>query len=1537
MSAIYIGAERIRAIAGNIIAGIEDTGITAVFQESCYGGSIWDTGAGATIAAAAGRFDYNEIFTGMVGIRLLPVPGMLALEKCVHIQKSKVWLMSDVGVLTLDQKANVKVSSVVISDCNVGISLNFIRAGSKNIVELADSIIAGSTAASSCEDGQSCRSYGPTDTLAEGCNSIYGKHVRRVGVALPRYTTMAQTCGGDGSKEVCRPVTRPIKQCAAPWLKRYSRVSAELAQMKIKDTIFYKFRSLDCAGKTTRAIATLADEADFAPALELEGITWLQTDAAVRLKLGYDARLNPSACGRLCDVVNFQNVRDLDGSTSGIAGSTMVSAQLPELTTGAAQCQYNRDTASYICKEGYRLVHAALEVAKKIGPVTITRAGKSYGSIGATDEQDCAPQKKGPRYPFTVALAGTSSVTTVKPSGAMTADGRIVWFAARGDVMLVELVFMQAVENLHIYMDHRDQQLKKLSGDQTPTIESPPGTWAYNVAAKKLTLVMHGHYSEYQWAPKEPSKPAAKMKLAMLIDVPPTAPAGFKAQVVEKYTAAILLSTARRLNIPKTRFKVVCVHPVGQPCLKGRLARREEEDGDEGEGEGDEEVGEEAAAKGAATEYDFEYEITMPNEDNGFDDDGNKLKSYDENAAFAESVTAEIEEMVGSNELAELLANASSVANVTDVVVSTTQIRVSSASAGIEFAGVPSADGAGIVLKTYATGVVYEDSDMNGVYSDNDDSADAAITGATIQIREVGVEGGDVFMETIQTDDVGGWSLLAFNAGSVYEASVVLESIVDDGGTRRNRKANDGSVFFWKCPSVKFLASSSEVELVSLGCEQWTTIAGYIGTATNASSEQEGIADVVVYLTGRGVDGSATTGIDGKWSSDVPAGGAWSVEVDVSTLPFPQPYAGEAVVGSAVVSSDEALADDVHRGASGIVAVFPPFGMVGGLLTEEFSERDGDGVGVTQTSPLQGAYVVVTDGTGKEWHAESDSNGRWAASVPYGVGISVAFDPLHSPPHCLQTNTGGQFAQDSTVDASALVDVGEERYDCTNHCVKSSCTTADYPVCIDDVHTVECKSTTSTITASTIETSTTAAAVEADVSDNGGATEEKEGPGSINTASNNNGKDDDKEGSTTTTLASIELTIAGAGLLFTYGIWSGDDTFANELESSVAAMVYTTAGISADGISSVRTATADEAANTALRHRMAVSEDVIATVVFTKGVSSDEANAVETLLSDAIQDGGLSIEVDGQTFEITAVQRAVFTVFTNTTNDTGSALDGRSLEAGGAGMSNASVVGLVIGLLWACIAVVGVAYYVHLKSLKAKVKPVSADELQDMMDSSNAARSSASVVTVTAAAPPARLSTTAATAFDIADPTSDAHTVLENALAPMMMMSKPQISYGDAHLLSKVERRTSIAVRQAELAALMAAEENAAITGHESDDDDDDAADAPGAAPDTFGEFRAPQPRHSQVLRSVSAGQHRQRLASASERKRHGDVTTAKLYNRIGRALSNASIGDIPEGWVEGQVNTAKEEREAEDRAPRGSAMATKRNSLIDLSTWPKP
>ena len=357
-----------------------------------------------------------------------------------------------------------------------------------------------------------------------------------------------------------------------------------------------------------------------------------------------------------------------------------------------------------------------------------------------------------------------------------------------------------------------------------------------------------------------------------------------------------------------------------------------------------------APAASTDTEYDFEYEITMPNEDNGFDNTGTKLPSYDENAAFAKSVTAKIEEVVANGEVAELIQNATLLANMTGVNTTTTEVAVSSEGAGVNFVGLPTGNGEAIELLVSTSGSVYHDVDYNAV----NNGGDHPVAGAVVHLRE---SGSGAIAGSSTTDESGRWTVAMLKPDTVYTASLVMPAPVApiDGG------------YFWKHPNidtpVEFVAPSRASGVVELSCEQWTTAAGYVGEGSDAESSHSGLLNVSLDITSRGYSSRTATDADGKWVATVPVG-AWSVAVDKTTLPFPQPYNGAAVVGNDVYSNK-------GGGAAGagaiIVAVFPRFGIVGGELLEEFRELAASGnVTVTRTVPLAGASVVVTDSAGRE-------------------------------------------------------------------------------------------------------------------------------------------------------------------------------------------------------------------------------------------------------------------------------------------------------------------------------------------------------------------------------------------------------------------------------------------------------------------------------------------------------------------------------------------------------------------------------------------
>jgi hypothetical protein len=1028
VSAIYIVAERVQYIQDNIVGGAEDTGLTYFAGEACGGGSVWDLTGGNVPRKSA--FGGNEVHSAMTGIRILPHPGILALTKCLAVRQATVWTCSDVGIMTLDQMANVEVDEATVSDCHIGISLNFIRSGSENVVKVANSVIAGSSEATTCSSAHQCRSYSADDTLATKCNSVFGTSVHRIGLAIPRYAghgsggLKPQTCGAAGSKAVCRPITRPTKQCAAPWLRRYGRLNAEKATMVVHNTTFYGFSATDC-GKSSRGIALISDEPDFFPELELSGLSWPRTDPRAKLKLGYDHGLHPQVCRKMCDSVSFGTAVDVDGTTCGKVGATMISAQTPELSSDQ-QCEYDVHTASYVCHSDFKLIPMALETAAKIGPVVVTRSveglsSRAYGSTGATDES-CANVKKHPRYPFKIAIAdvGVPALTTIKPAGSMTSDGRVVWFAQQGDVTVVELVFMKAYDKVSLYMDHRNQDKNRLEGgaQPVPTMDSAPGTWSYYPQTKRLTLVMHGEYAEYQWVAKVDE--GVNVKLAMLIDIPSDAPAGFSATVVETFTSAIMFATSKRLNIPLSRFKVVCVHIKGQPCLKGGRHSRAESDGNE---------------------YEFEYLVAMKNEEgSGFTENGTKTEAYEENAEERERIIFEIKEATISGDLSAVLVNATTEALVTSNIIgvnaSAGAIEVSTEDAGVAFSAAVSEDGA-FVLQTTTSGTVFEDLDMNGIMGEGDTALADVVVTLTSAISS----------HIVTTDSEGGWVIKGLEPGTTY--TLTLSQLPVPGPSHLSWKlSNEGG------GDIQFEATTIP-QSINVPYQRWLTTRGSVAEAT--SMGPMGLANIVVVMTDRsGQPYPTTTDSDGDWSVSVPLSSGLTIDVDESTLPFAQPYTATAVQGSGFVTltAEEQLALHANKKWA---AVYERHGSVSGTVLKE--------IGSTMQTPLDGVEIVITSADGSAWTTISDVNGQWALTAPLGaVRLSLGSTM------CKQVSTTDPTA---VVEPIGVADIGSIVFECIDQCISGPGCSGGLPICVDQAYSYVCMSTTATTTATTATTTGT--------------------------------------------------------------------------------------------------------------------------------------------------------------------------------------------------------------------------------------------------------------------------------------------------------------------------------------------------------------------------------------------------------------------------------------------------------------------------------
>jgi hypothetical protein len=192
-------------MVGNIVSGSEDTGYT-IRADRC--------------GVSVPRIMNNEVHAALIGVYILPGQG----SNCVEVRSFVAWKCSHVGILTVDQTANLEVFGVVVSDSHIGVSLNFIRPG-YGYGLLKNSLVMGSTPGSSCSQSTVCRAMNMFDVAGVGCNSVLGVGWRHVGVMASQYTNKGKTCEFGGF-EVCRPPNTPERMCALPWEKRYALPNA---------------------------------------------------------------------------------------------------------------------------------------------------------------------------------------------------------------------------------------------------------------------------------------------------------------------------------------------------------------------------------------------------------------------------------------------------------------------------------------------------------------------------------------------------------------------------------------------------------------------------------------------------------------------------------------------------------------------------------------------------------------------------------------------------------------------------------------------------------------------------------------------------------------------------------------------------------------------------------------------------------------------------------------------------------------------------------------------------------------------------------------------------------------------------------------------------------------------------------------------------------------------------------------------------------------------------------------------------------------
>ena len=468
------------ALTGNTATGGADAGFTVRLTDC---------------SAGYGQVYGNEAHANLIGLYLLP--DHVTATQCVALYGWTVWKNSHVGLLTVDQLSNVEVNNAVVSDNHIGVSLNFARGSVDDHVYVTNSVIMGSTAASTCQQSLTCHAVSTSDLLGVGaqCGSVYGNSYRRVGLMTLSYLNDAHTCEVDPDGFLtCSPPNTPTRLCGMPWESRYGLPSSSFSLFNVSTTTFAYWNASDC-GLTSAAVAWNPSQVDHTPIINMRSITWTNTDVNAHFLIKTtDAS---ASCEGSCDGRDQIGIRDEDGTALGIAmtaggvGNTLVSNN-PLVTGSTPACEFQSSWGAYACVNTVlrRMVFESEDIdrgTRRIGPVAINRqtfTNLSYFAVGPIDDE-CPEKDHFSWFPF---LVQPGFAHDIEPTGTTPAYVRITYLSQDPSEKMVVSVFYQQPSQLNLFVG--TSQVPMLS--RHPVLSDPIGSWVFDPQARRAYVVVGG-------------------------------------------------------------------------------------------------------------------------------------------------------------------------------------------------------------------------------------------------------------------------------------------------------------------------------------------------------------------------------------------------------------------------------------------------------------------------------------------------------------------------------------------------------------------------------------------------------------------------------------------------------------------------------------------------------------------------------------------------------------------------------------------------------------------------------------------------------------------------------------------------------------------------------------------------------------------------------------------------------------------------------------------------------------------------------------
>lgn len=587
-AAFFVEARPLR-LEANIAAGSADSGFVVRPQlAECQPG---DDGS-----APIGLL--NEAVGCLTGFFILKgCTDELHCNVCAQLRGALAWKNAHVGVITVDQNANTRLSEIAVSDNHIGITLNYLRpfGDTRHRAYFHNVTVLGSTAASTCDASTVCRAFGQfgedvASTIGASCNSVVGPAVRRIGVLAHMVNSLGKLCESSSKLARCRPPSRPVKECVMPWEHRIGTVGSRYSEAHWSAVTFGHFEASDC-GQQSKAFTFNPTSIDATFPQRFADVQWLPSaspDARLRLENSAGAptnRVRDCAPGGECDGVANMLLIDTDGTLLGAAPSNGGGTAVPGNHGNLADESCTGRQGHFACP-ALRLRWLSWEAPG----IANVQTGRQFGRFKAWREEGGRESfSRGPFEDMCLPSEPEQIRTwSVKPSGRYN----LTMFTSPPQNMRLQLfdedatssvrlaIFLTQPFRLDVYVAGARlggafdaSSLAEFAGagaPRYPTVNDPHGTFAFDPHQRRFYITVRGA------AERLTGQGAVLLRMSMVVQLSLT----MSVPVTEFDGESLIDNLATLLQIDRSRIKIVSVQSRAQVAassggsLRARLRLR---------------------------------------------------------------------------------------------------------------------------------------------------------------------------------------------------------------------------------------------------------------------------------------------------------------------------------------------------------------------------------------------------------------------------------------------------------------------------------------------------------------------------------------------------------------------------------------------------------------------------------------------------------------------------------------------------------------------------------------------------------------------------------------------------------------------------------------------------------------------------------------------------------------------------------------------------------------------------------------------------